>query len=388
MSMNQADKIIEKFCDVCIQCNVCLNDCALLNDLGLNLAEIAQAIFQDQITEATLSAIQRCDLCGRCGQGCLVNLNPAEMFKAARETLIQKGRIRLDDYEVMLMDREWNFFSIYRDTYGIHYDDLFTDKCEALFFPGCTLASYSPEVTRAAFNWLKARGQQVGFSDLCCGKPLNSIGLSVETEQHLNHLRSQIAASGATQIVTACPNCTAHLIAAHLDGVEIISIYSLLAEAGVHLTGSDTLTFHDACADRADSQIPDNVRSLLSNYSQVEMTSNRQDTICCGSGGIVSMIDPDLCTGRAQRRMAEFAQTGADTCVTSCMACAQRLARTGQPGQVRHCLEYIFDVRVDYAQVEANTHAMWEGVTGEINQARLSQARLIQPEDEGPQSND
>ncbi len=99
--------------------------------------------------------VQRCALCGHCGQDCLVNLNPPDMIKAARQILIQKGRINPNDYDVMLVDREWNFFSIYRDTYDIRFDDLFTPQAEALFFPGCTLACYSPELTRAAFGWLK-----------------------------------------------------------------------------------------------------------------------------------------------------------------------------------------------------------------------------------------
>jgi Fe-S oxidoreductase len=376
MNVNHAHKTVEKFSDECIQCGACLDACKLLNDLGLSPGEIAEAILKDQTDAECLAAIQRCDLCGRCSQDCLVNLSPAELFKAAREVLIQQGRIDPEEYDVMLVDRDWNFFSIYRDTYGIHYDDLSADQFEALFFPGCTLAAYAPELTRAAFNWLLEQGLRMGFTDLCCAKPLESIGLSAEADRYMDHLRALLSASGASQIITACPNCESHLRAARIPNVEIRSIYSMMVAAGIRLNGNDRLTFHDSCPDRYNGQNPRNVRAILAGYPSVEMASHGQNAICCGSGGIVSMVDPGLCTQRARRRMAEYSDSGADICVTSCMACSHRLANVAEPDQVRHCLELVFDIQVDYAQVESNTHQMWEGSQGEINLQRLAQAHI------------
>ncbi len=376
MSAKNADKTLHKFSDECIDCGVCLNVCELLNDLGLTPREIAMAVLQDKVDDQCLAAIQRCDLCGHCSQDCLVNLNPAAVIKAARETLIKRGRINPEDYDVMLVDREWNFFSIYRETYGIRYDDLFNDEFETLFFPGCTLSCYSPELTRAVFSWLQSKGLKVGFSDLCCGKPLDSIGLVAEAERYLDRLRALMSAAGATQIVTACPNCEAHL-KAFLPGTEIHSIYPMLMEAGIRLKGNATLTFHDSCPERYDSSNPEAVRKLLSGYTEVEMASRGKDSICCGSGGIVSMVDPELCSERARRRMAEFSASGAEACITSCMACAHRLGRVGQPGQVRHSLELVFDVRVDYNQIERKVQAMWEGSQGEINLLRLAKNHVL-----------
>ena len=381
MNVNHAHKTVEKFSDECIQCGACLDACKLLNDLGLSPGEIAEAILKDQTDAECVAAIQRCDLCGRCSQDCLVNLSPAELFKAAREVLIQQGRIDPEEYDVMLVDRDWNFFTIYRENYGIHYADLYVDQYEALFFPGCTLSAYAPELTRRAFGWLQERGLQVGFSENCCAKPLDSIGLSLAADRYLDRLRAQLAAAGAQEIITACPNCEAHLRAAQIPNIKIRSIYSLLVEAGIRLSGSDRLTFHDSCPDRYNNQNPRNVRAIVAGYPQVEMASHGKNAMCCGSGGIVSTVDPDLCSTRAQRRLSEFTASGADTCMTSCMACAYRLAREAKPGQVRHCLEYVFDIQMDYAQIEANTNAMWEGSQGELNLQRLAQAQLLKPKE-------
>lgn len=381
MSSKHANQVIEKFSDECILCGACLSACTLLSDLGENPGEIAQAISREEVSDELVAAIQRCALCGYCSQECLVNLNPAQMFKAAREILVQKGRIDPEEYDVMRVDREWNFFSIYRATYDIHFDDLKRTEYDTLFFPGCTLASYSPELTRAAFHWLEKRGLQVGFTELCCGKPLDSIGLSGAANHYLDQLRNELETSGARQIITACPNCE-NSLRSKLPGLDIHSIYGLMLDAGVHVTGEGTLTFHDSCPDRYGSSNPQDVRQLLSGFQQVEMKSRGKDTICCGSGGIVSMVDPELCASRAQKRMAEFFSTRADTCVTACMACSHRLAQNIRAGQVRHCLEYVFDIQVDYEQVEKNTIAMWEGRTGEINLARLAQAHELSAEEE------
>jgi fumarate reductase (CoM/CoB) subunit B len=381
MGNQKSNRIFGKFADDCIQCGICLNTCDLLNDLGLSPGEIAQAICQDQVTDDMVAMVQRCALCGHCGQDCLVNLEPPDLIRAARQLLIQKGRINPNDYDVMLVDREWNFFSIYRDTYDIRFDDLFTPRAEALFFPGCTLACYSPELTRAAYGWLKGSGLEVGFSDLCCGKPLDSIGLMTEADRYLDRLCQQLEDSGARQVITACPNCEAHL-RAYLPKVEIQSLYLVMVQAGIRLEGETRLTFHDSCPDRRDGKNPAYVRQLLAGHPQVEMASHGANTICCGSGGIVSMIDPDLCTTRAQQRMAEYAESGAETCITACMACAHRLGRISGPGQVRHCLETVFGIRVDYEQVEGKAQAMWEGVQGEINIQRLAQNGVL-PLDEG-----
>ena len=363
----------------CLLCGDCLDRCSLLADLGLMPAEIAEAVASGQVDERLLAAIQRCDLCGACGRGCPAEINPAEVFLAARQALIQNGTISPFEYDVMLTDRDWHFFTIYRVTYGISYDDLMADRCDALFFPGCSLASYAPELTRAAFGWLQGQGLSVGFSDLCCGKPLASIGMCAENERYVSRLQAQFEAAGAREIITACPNCEVQL-RTYMPAVQVRSLYAMLAEAGIRVSGSEALTFHDSCPDRCDGRNPATVRALLSGFPQVEMASRGQNAICCGSGGIVSMIDPDLCNVRAGRRLAEFAGSGADVCVTSCMSCAHRLARAGDaavPGEVRHCLEYVFDARIDYARIAANTRGMWEGSQGQLNLERLADARVL-----------
>lgn len=52
-----------------------------------------------------------------------------------------------------------------------------------------------------------------------------------------------------------------------------------------------------------------------------------------------------------------------------------------QKGQVRHALELIFGIEVDYDHINRNRDAMWDGEAGELNELRLANAKLLTRED-------
>lgn len=365
---------LEEVTRVCLDCGDCLNECSLLEDLGLKPAQLAQQVLEDRVSQEALHLIQRCSLCGLCCTDCPVDVPLAMM--AARALLLETGRISLEDYQTFLVDQDWHFFTLYRDTYEIDYRDLGRDAYETLFFPGCTLASYAPELTHAAYAWLKDQGELMGLSDQCCGLLLSSIGLKDRAAQHVARLRQQISAAGARKLVTACPGCHHHL-KARLQGVEVVSLYEMMAQSGLRLTGDLRLTVHDSCPDRSEDIIGRQVRRLLAGYSLVEMRHHGRHTICCGSGGLVSAVDPKLCTERSCARMEEFTASGADRCVTACMGCANRLSRAARAGSIVHCLELIFNQCVDHTDVQAKARAMWEGEWGEYNLYRLAHAKPV-----------
>ncbi|WP_054689769.1 heterodisulfide reductase-related iron-sulfur binding cluster [Desulfosarcina cetonica] len=110
---------------------------------------------------------------------------------------------------------------------------------------------------------------------------------------------------------------------------------------------------------------------LLKDYELKEMAHHGANTICCGSGGLVSAVDHMVCAFRAQTRLDEVAATGADTCVTYCMACAHRLASQTDTNNVAHILELVMDDRVDYEKFDEMAGAMWDGPVGERNIERM-----------------
>jgi len=71
--------------------------------------------------------------------------------------------------------------------------------------------------------------------------------------------------------------------------------------------------------------------------------------------------------------------SGASCMVTSCMACSRRLSPLAQEGQVRHCLELVFNIQVDHAQIARNQKTMWQGERGELTLVRLEKSKSVYP---------
>jgi len=370
---------LEKTLESCTGCQACSSDCHLLEELGgLAPYEIAEQVLSGQVSEKVLHFISRCSLCGLCTRYCPEEADIPAMVIAARQLLAERGITDLQLYRAMWVDHDWNGFTIYRDTYQIDYSDLIKTRCDTLFFPGCALSSYAPELTRATIGWLAEQGGETGLLLMCCGLPLVQIGAAERAKRYMKRLWQAVSEKKAYRIVTACPMCYYHLQHSEARGeIEVVSLYKLMADAGVSAPalGSSKLTIHDSCPDREGKE-GKYVHQILSKHEMVEMAHSGAVTICCGSGGIVSMIDPGLCTQRAEARLAEFHDVGADMCATYCMACAHRLSRVAGPGKVRHLLELVFNQPLDYAQIQYRTEAMWQDQWGEYNIHRLENSRL------------
>jgi heterodisulfide reductase subunit D len=56
------------------------------------------------------------------------------------------------------------------------------------------------------------------------------------------------------------------------------------------------------------------------------MANNRQLCVCCGGGGDLEMIDPELSAAIAERKIQEIQDTGAEVVVTSCQQCIRTIS--------------------------------------------------------------
>lgn len=370
MSDNEAIKILKRYAEECLSCGDCIQACSQALCRGIYPQEIAERVLSGNVSQTLVNLIRRCDLCGLCSVACRVNLKPEELMVAARQVLLDQEKINLDDYAGMLTDQVGNTFSLYREKFGIQYHDLKRDGFDSLFFPGCSLSTYAPELTRAAYGWLEDRGMVPGFSEGCCGKPLSNIGLGGCATRQQAPFLAQMQDAGARTLVVACPSCY-YQLANSIPGIRVLSLYRLMKEAGVWVGAREMLTIHDSCPDREALLFGEDMRALLSASKIVEMEHHGRATLCCGSGGSVSKIDPELCRQRARLRLQEFKTSGAAELVTGCMACVHRLLRASPVHEpVVHILELVFDLPVDYYAIQANLQALWEN-TPQNAQAQL-----------------
>ncbi|GEA16879.1 (Fe-S)-binding protein [Moorella sp. E306M] len=349
----------------CTACGQCAASCLLLEEIGEAPLDIA-------CRGATVEEAFSCSLCELCTAVCPIGLSPAGMFAAKRVEAIAGGEFPIDDYRYLYPDRELNICKLYREKCNIHYQELPVDQeGEVAFFPGCTMITYGPDLTRAAFHHLAELWPRVTFLTDCCGKPLYQMGLKERGENFTAFLKDKLKKLGVRLLVTACPNCFYELrnrLAP--EGIEVRTIYE---NWGPGAAGKGLITIHDSCPDRHEGIFARQVRKALRNsgYQLVEMEHHGPNTFCCGSGGQISHFRPDLAMALTDRRLEEASDTGAGILAGYCLSCVLNFARAASGFRVRHVLDILLGQEEDYSEIKKRAKALFSGPEGEENWRRL-----------------
>jgi Fe-S oxidoreductase len=260
---------------------------------------------------------------------------------------------------------------------------------DTLFFPGCSLISYAPELVRRIGQWLDGAGIRWALSDECCGSPLMSAGLFERSAALRHKVLEQIRAAGIKRVLTVCPGCGEELAEVMGEEVDIVPLPELMcaylaendvaapcAEAGDQAIIRSSFTFFDSCHDRFDLRHGTAVRRLLElcfpQAPQLECAHHGRDTLCCGAGGAVAPYDPDISARRVWRVVDEARATGASTLVSTCPTCTYTIAQalltapqTRAAGLASHnYLELVFGQAIDWTLVFGQLEAMWSGEYG------------------------
>ncbi len=118
----------------CNGCGTCAKSCAFLSEQGTpNQLVICHTQTQDTI----LSIAFECSLWGLCGAICPQGLDPSALFLKFRQEAVQNAKNRLEAYRGILnyeqkgCSKRFSFYSL-------------PDKCDTVFFPGCTLPGTGP----------------------------------------------------------------------------------------------------------------------------------------------------------------------------------------------------------------------------------------------------
>lgn len=393
----------------CSHCGKCTRRCEVLAGPGLDIGRVEAAydaimavepeerptaVVQLVQTDFPLyNALRQCCFCGFCTAACGHHILAADRMRDWRQLFMEAGLMPPDDSKLVMVDNEWNIFSAYRAIYGIGYGDLLSldqaaeagpGVADTLFFPGCSLVSYAPEVVRVVAQWLEDSGVQLALSDGCCGSPLMSAGLFDRAEALRQRFIDQMQQAGITRMVVICPGCGEEFSAVMPEGIEVVPLPELLRECaakrrakgmpeGFAPLNRPSLTFFDSCHDRFDTAHADSIRALMARYlpqaEQREIDHHKRGTLCCGAGGAVASYDPDITDRRVWRVIDEAKATGADTLVTMCPTCTYTIAQAclAAPDQAignKHYLELLFGVEIDWARVFQQLNDMWTGEYG------------------------
>ena len=361
----------------CIACNACSEDCLLLQEIGEDPAAIAER-------GATVDEAYACFLCGQCEAVCPVDLSLKKMFNECRNEAVQADEIDIEQFRYMFPDRPLNVMNMFRKCNQIDYQDLNqTSPGQVGFFPGCTMMTYAPALTRKVYDVLAGIYPDLVFMTDCCGKPLYQLGTLSRAERNREHLHERFNQLGIKLLVTACPNCYYELQEA-LQGqdIKIVTVYEMLKNLGynqpVPAVTWGKCTVHDSCPDRFQGIFGQQVRDALqaAGYEMVEMEHNLATTFCCGSGGQVSHFRPDFTEEVIARRIQEARDSGAETLVAYCLSCVLNFCKNLSGLKVIHALNLLLDVKEDYDGLKSKAKKMFEGPEGE----ELWQQIMAEPE--------
>ena len=341
----------------CTRCGFCLPNCPTY---AVKKSERYTARGRNAITRGLIegslepsaemaNSVFTCLGCGACTAACF----PAVKTRGA--VLDDRALMAADGLQPAAMDRLKESLNEY---HNITEDDnqergdwkeLLKDvPAEALdkqsapvaYFVGC-VASFFPLAQKipATFARLMHRAgldfAVLGGEEWCCGFPLIGAGAPEELQALKAHNLERIQAMGAKTVVFACPSCFhtwKHFYAP--EGVELLHASQLLArmvsEGRLKMKPVNMkVTYHDPCDLGRNSGVYDEPRAVIKaipGVELVELANNRNLSVCCGGGGNVEMVDPELSQAIASMKIAEIQATGAEAVVSSCQQCLRTIA--------------------------------------------------------------
>ena len=296
------------------------------------------------------NTVFRCTLCGNCREVCPVGINLKQLWLSLRKDLVDSKyypkkinmiRNNLEEsHNVFDEDNEER--AEWVEDMREPPDDLFSkDRAEVVYFTGCVaayfpLAQKIPIALAEIFEVSEVDFTLLGKEEWCCGFPLLGAGLKDMFGRFSDHNLAAVKKKGAQKVVFACPSCFQmwrEYYPYEEFGIEIIHgsqfLMHLLQQNRVPLQELDlTVTYHDPCDLGRGARVFDAPRKVIQSIPGVqfvELPNNRENCNCCGGGGNLEMIDPELSAKIAKSKIKEAEGTGAQAIVTSCQQCVRTM---------------------------------------------------------------
>ena len=319
-------------------------------------------------TPETSSPIWACTGCGHCTTYCAHGVTPGTSLFTGREEAVRRGVIppALAMYPERFRAREERLAGVLRDLAGPRQKP----RARIALWPGCDAVDKGAGDVRASLALLdRVLDEPVGVVDgprVCGGYPLLAAGHADEFRWHALRVAAELSRYG--QVIMNCSACVHALRALYpAEGVhlaaEILHVSEVLAPHAPKLAptvaepaNDGPIYYHDPCYLARHERVMDAPRTVLGKVAEVrELAWSRGDTECCGGGGMLPKTMPDVADAMARRRLAEVADAGGGTVVTSCGTCKYMLARNAPEGVTVRDLAEVVEERTRPSRPPATT---------------------------------
>ncbi|MDR2745363.1 MAG: 4Fe-4S dicluster domain-containing protein [Desulfovibrio sp.] len=331
----------------CLQCQclICVRECVYLQKYKGYPRTYARQIYNNasivQGFHTANALINGCSLCGQCEQLCPENFSMADLCRTAREDMVDRNYMPASAHEFALEDME----SASGPECALALNDVSLPegaKPAWLFFPGCQLAaSRGEQVIELHAHLREHLSGGVALLLSCCGIPAHWAGRRAMFAGHASALLEQWKEFGRPGVTAACSSCMEALRLA-LPEARVSSAWEMLNNLPLpRRRGADfsePLSVHDPCTARHDAVWRNAVRDLARKCGArlEEPRLSGENTPCCGYGGLVSCVWPDLAAEMSADRAAALPHTA----LASCIMCRDRLAARGK--DCLHLLDLLF----------------------------------------------
>lgn len=330
--MSEIDKIIEK----CTGCRLCVKECDFLQRYCTDPKELAEG-FKAGKHRTNPEIPYSCNICSLCEVRCPERLNVGKMCFEVRHQLVQEGLAPLQQHQPLKDAQNWNE----SEAFKLALPASTASETKRVFFPGCALSAYSPELVLKTYDYIQEKLPGTGIILGCCGAPAYLIGEQARFQEIIDGIEADIIKMGATDIIVACPYCY-YALKQYLPHLNPRSLYTVLSEIGipeVFRAELHTFSIHDPCSSRFVEEMQSSIRSLIValGYDIVEIEHSKGSTHCCGLGGMASVVSSDLSRRKARRTIDESKYD----LITYCASCRGNLAANG--AHILHILDLIFN---------------------------------------------
>lgn len=314
------------------ECKLCMQECMMMKEY----TDCPKTLFKKYLEEGYENVDKMiafsCNDCSQCTIKCPKDLNLRENFVAIKEQYIEDNNDEqvLDSLKPFDKSQEMECSKEYSTTV------LSKKKTKYLFVPGCTVPAYSPSIIEKTFKHLQdTLDGEVGALLQCCGKVTKLVGEDKKFKARNKMAIDAINETNADVIITICPSC--YNVYKQTSDKEVISYWDLMREKigippkqkNIGVNSDVIFNIHDSCVTRNVKSHHENVRWILDElgYKYEEMRNNRENTRCCGVGGMVCNSNPELYKKIYTRRANDCTQ---DNVLTYCGSCRGTMETAGK----------------------------------------------------------
>jgi NADPH-dependent glutamate synthase beta subunit-like oxidoreductase/Fe-S oxidoreductase len=279
-----------------------------------------------------------CHYCGLCQAVCPRDLHAGLVCLDHRRQLVARGQGPLPPHKGVQDYVKWGTHPVFT----LSRPDPGTGKAKQVFFPGCSLPGYHPDLVKAAYGYLRERLPHTGIILDCCGAPSMLLGEEELQKQIAARVAAEFARLGAQELIAACAHCL-RTLNDYCPEIKTRSLYEVMLEHGLpeaaHAGEGAIFHVHDPCGARHMPVVQDAVRelALAAGHRLEEMDHNRERTICCGAGGLVPAVDNPLAKKMTAFRLSEASRD----LIIYCATCRAKFVKAGRDSL--HLLELLFN---------------------------------------------